>query len=228
MRFCDLFIAYKLGLKELKTEIPFTQLPLWKKIVIIIYFTFTILCATMVMLKKYYISLGIFAVLMIFITIIAISDSTMKNKKTMLKNHYIPYSIERMNMVISILKKYKINITDIDSINLLINEAKNAQAQNDNLTPLKGPFKTLGAVVIPIIIFVAQKIDDRTNPEEMLFIAICTIILIILGFGFILLLMPIIKNIFYLDYNKYNEFISDLTQIKIFYSKQTTLRSSNN
>lgn len=28
MRFCDLFISYKIGLKSIKSTIPFTKLPL--------------------------------------------------------------------------------------------------------------------------------------------------------------------------------------------------------
>lgn len=227
MRFCDLFIAYKLAVKGLKNEIPFTQLPLWKKIVIIIYFLLAISCATMVILKKYWIALIFFALLIIFVLIVGISGSTMKKQKTMLKNYYIPYSKERINIVISILKKYKIDITDIDSIDLLIHEAQNAQTQNDYLTPLKKAFKALGAIIIPIVVFVIQKLDNITNSEEMLLIAISSIIIITLIFGLILCITPFIKNIFYLDYNKYNEFISDLTQIKIFYSKQIAFRSSS-
>lgn len=32
MRFCDFFINYKIGLKEIKSTIPFTKLPLYRKI----------------------------------------------------------------------------------------------------------------------------------------------------------------------------------------------------
>ena len=36
MRFCDLFISYKIGLKSIKSTIPFTKLPLYRKIFVII------------------------------------------------------------------------------------------------------------------------------------------------------------------------------------------------
>lgn len=32
MRFCDLFISYKIGLKSIKSTIPFTKLPLYLQI----------------------------------------------------------------------------------------------------------------------------------------------------------------------------------------------------
>ncbi len=35
MRFCDIFISYKIGLKNLKNTIPFTKLPLYRKIAVI-------------------------------------------------------------------------------------------------------------------------------------------------------------------------------------------------
>lgn len=36
MRFCDLFISYKIGLKNIKNTIPFTKLPLYRKTFVII------------------------------------------------------------------------------------------------------------------------------------------------------------------------------------------------
>ena len=38
MRFCDFFISYKIGLKGIKNIIPYTQLPLYRKLAIILIF----------------------------------------------------------------------------------------------------------------------------------------------------------------------------------------------
>ena len=46
------------------------------------------------------------------------------------------------------------------------------------------------------------------------------ITLILLIFSLIFLLTPTIKELLYLDYDKYNEFIYDLKQIKLFYAKE--------
>lgn len=43
MRFCDLFISYKIGLKDIKSTIPFTKLPLYRKIFVIILFASAII-----------------------------------------------------------------------------------------------------------------------------------------------------------------------------------------
>ncbi len=137
----------------------------------------------------------------------------------MLKEHYIPYSKIRMNMTIDILKKFDINIKNLDSLDMLIDEAKYAQIQCDYLSPLKKPLKTLGAIIIPIIVFVAEKIGDAATQDEMIFMAVQAIVLILLIFSLIFSLTPIVKDLLYRDYNKYDELISDLRQIKLFYTK---------
>ena len=103
---------------------------------------------------------------------------------------------------------------------MLINEAKYAQIHCDYLAPLIKPFKTLGAITIPIIAFVAQKIDEAATQDEMITMAAQAITLILLIFSLIFLLTPTIKELLYIDYNKYNEFIYDMRQIKLFYAKE--------
>ena len=139
----------------------------------------------------------------------------------MLENHYIPYSKKRMDMTIEVLKKYNINIENLDSIDMLITEAKHAQTSCDFLSQFKKPFKTLGAIIIPIVAFVAKKISEATTPTKMLNMATLAIILILLIFSLIFSFIPIIKDLFYRDYNKYNELIYDLRQIKLFYAKKS-------
>ena len=122
-------------------------------------------------------------------------------------------------MTIDILKKFDINIENLDSLDMLIDEAKYAQIQCDYLLPLKKPLKTLGAIIIPIIVFVAEKIGDAATQDEMIFMAVQAIVLILLIFSLIFSLTPIVKDLLYRDYNKYDELISDLRQIKLFYVK---------
>ena len=152
--------------------------------------------------------------------IFIIIDSLKRNLEVMLDEHYTPYSKSRMKMVIEVLTKYNININDPESLDMLINEAKYAQIHCDYLAPLIKPFKTLGAITIPIIAFVAQKIGEAATQDEMITMAAQTITLILLIFSLIFLLTPTIKELLYIDYNKYNEFIYDMRQIKLFYAKE--------
>ncbi|MFR7842858.1 MAG: hypothetical protein ACLU3U_07275 [Gallintestinimicrobium sp.] len=113
-----------------------------------------------------------------------------------------------------------------DSLDMLIEEAKQAQIQCDYIAPLKKPFKTLGAIIIPIVAFVAQKIGNAASQDEMITMALQVIVLVLLTFSLIFSLTPIIKDILYRDYNKYDDFIYDLRQIKLFYAKKNATYSN--
>lgn len=220
MRFCDLFTSYKIGLKNIKSTIPFRKLPPYLKVFIILLVSSIISGIFLFFIKKWVsfipIAIGILCIITFFII-----DSTKRNLQVMLKEHYAPYSERRMKMVIAVLKQYKIDINDFDSIDRLIEEAKLAQVQSDYITPLKKPLKTLGAIIIPIIAYIAPKIGDVATPTEIFTIAIQVIVLILLAFSLIFPLTPIIKEILYKDYNKYEELIYDLRQITLFHSNKS-------
>lgn len=218
MRFCDLFISYKIGLKGIKSTIPFTKLPMYRKIAVIATFSTGIFGLIMNMINQQKIALVMIVLALLFIGIFLIIDSTKKNLKAMLQNHYKPYSQSRMNMVLNLLKSYNVDITDNDVIDLLIEEAKQAQLYSDYFAPLKKPLKMLSAIVVPIVVYVAQKIGDAATQDEMIVMALYAVSIIILIFSMIFSMVPIIKEVCYRDYNKYNELISDLKQIKLFYS----------
>lgn len=146
------------------------------------------------------------------------------NLELMFNEHYEPYSKKRMSMLIELLNKYRISIHDSELIDMLIEEAKLTQNQCDYIAPLKKPLKTLSAIIIPILAYTAQKIGDSATQDEMLFMAAQTITLILLVFSLILSLKSIVKDILYRDYNKYDELINDLRQIKVFYSKTGTMQ----
>ena len=221
MRFSDLFISYKIGLKDIKSTIPFTTLPLYRKIFIIIFLAGITISGILFIFLQNIFSFIPTGFSLIALIIFSIIDSKKDNLKDMLENHYIPYSKKRMDMTIEVLKKYNINIENLDSIDMLITEAKHAQTSCDFLSQFKKPFKTLGAIIIPIVAFVAKKISEATTPTKMLNMATLAIILILLIFSLIFSFIPIIKDLFYRDYNKYNELIYDLRQIKLFYAKKS-------
>ncbi len=87
---------------------------------------------------------------------------------------------------------------------------------------LKKPLKMLSAVIVPIVIYVANKIGDTASQNEVIQMSIITIIIILLVFSLILSLGSIAKDIFYHDYNKYQELIYDLRQVKLFYTNENT------
>lgn len=223
MRFCDLFISYKIGLKNIKNTIPFTKLPLYRKIAVIVTFAITIVSALLFMFKLYIPCFIVFSIGIISLIIFFVVDSRKNNLEYMLENHYSPYSQERMKMVIDILKKYNINVQNDNTLDLLIDEAQKAQIQCDYLLPLKKPIKVLGAVIFPIIAYVAETISDTATQSEIIIIAAQIIVIVLLIFSLLLSLTLIIRDCLYRDYNKYSELIYDLRQIKLFYAKEDSL-----
>lgn len=221
MRFCDLFISYKIGLKDIRSTIPFTEFPLYRKVFLIIFLTGVIISSILfIFIQNLFSSipmgLSLFSLVIFFII-----DSQKNNMEATLEDYYIPYSEKRMNMTITVLKKYNINMNDLDSLDMLIDEARYAQIQCDYLSQLKKPLKMLGAIIIPIIIFVSEKIGNAVTQNEILVMATLSITLILLIFSLIFTLTPVVKDLFYRDYNKYEELIYDLRQIKLFYAKKS-------
>lgn len=214
MRFVDFFIEYKIGLKNIKGGITHPQLPLYRKIFLILLFSLTILFIIFALLNN---AIGAFIILFIIFLMMfgfSIVDSRKKNMEATLNNYYKPYSRKRMDMLKDLLHNYNIDVNDKDKIDLLIEEAQNAQKQCDYLAPLKNSLKILAAIIVPIIAFIANKAEFS---EDLFRFAINSIVLIILAFPLVFAVTPFLKELFYKNYNKYDELINDLKQIKLFY-----------
>lgn len=216
MRFCDFFLDYKIQLKAIKSLIPWTALPKYRKISIIITFITLPLALIFYILKFYIATFITFLIFVIFMISFAILDSRPKNSQLMLNEHYSVYSKKRMDMLSSLLNKYYIKINDNTSIDLLIAEAETAKIDFDPFRSIKKPIKTLSAIIVPIIAYVAQKVTEPASDEELLNIALSSIIIIICIASISISLGPILNDIFYRDKQKYDSLIYDLRQFKIF------------
>lgn len=120
----------------------------------------------------------------------------------MLQKHYVPYSVERINITLENLQKYGIDYFDVDTIDLLIAEAQIAQLHCDFFLQLKKPLQILGALIVPVVAYVAQKIGDAATQNTMIMMAINVIIISIIIFSLLYAIIPIIKNLFYRDYDR--------------------------
>lgn len=103
MRFCDLFISYKIGLKDIKSTIPFTKLPLYRKIFVIILFASAIISVILSIFKLTWIAYIPLALGVISFIVFLIIDSLKRNLEVMLNEHSSPYSEKRMQMTINVL-----------------------------------------------------------------------------------------------------------------------------
>lgn len=88
MRFCDLFISYKIGLKDIKSTIPFTKLPLYRKIFVTILFASAIISFILSIFKLTWIAYIPLALGVISFMVFLIIDSFKRNLQVMLNEHY--------------------------------------------------------------------------------------------------------------------------------------------
>lgn len=81
----------------------------------------------------------------------------------------------------------------------------------------------MSAIIVPIIAFIAQRIGNTATIDDMITKTAQVIVLILLFFSLIFSLSPIVKDILYRDYNKYNDLIYDLRQVKLFYANKNDI-----
>lgn len=218
MRFCDLFISYKIKRKDIKNLIPFTKLPLYRKIAVITTLAILLLGCFFILCHRPHIAYIIFALGLFLLLVFLVIDSTKRNLNKMLQQHYSPYSNERMNMIIKLLAEYDIDISNQELIDLLITEARNSQKNVDYIAAIEKQLKILSTIIIPIIVYAAQKIGNTVSPDEIIIMSAQTIIIILVTYSLIITIGQLIREFLHRDYNLYEELISDLTQVKIFYS----------
>ncbi|MBR4733340.1 MAG: hypothetical protein IK081_11295 [Lachnospiraceae bacterium] len=218
MRFCDLFISYKIALKEIKSTIPFMELPLYRKVFMVIFLAGILISGIFFVVGWRMAATVLLLLWVLFLLGFIFVDTRKKNQQKMLDEHYKPYSEKRMKMAVDVLKQYGLDPGDVETIDRLIEEAKYAQEECDYVETLKKPVKILGAMIIPIVAFIAKEISEAASFDERILMAMQAIIVIILFFSLVFLLIPTIKEFLYFDYNKYEEFMYDMRQLKIFHT----------
>ena len=226
MQFDNFFIDYKLRLKTISERIIWPKLPLYRKISLIaMILLFLVILVALIFQNNNLILLTSFLTFIFFIVFLAI-DSTPKNQSFMLNQYYKPYSRQRTSMIINLLNDYNISEFDTDRISLLINQTKEAQIAHNPFSPIIDPIIKLIKGVSPIIISIISYIPQKTTSDRdlqftiiELSILFCAILGIYIMFA---VFSPILKDLIYRDYSKYNSLIYDLNQIKIFQPNQTT------
>lgn len=218
MRFCDFFLSYKIALRDLRQMIPLTKLPLYRKVFLVIFTACGIVSGILFVIGLCLAATFILSVGILLLLGFAFMDTRKKNLQKMLDEHYRPYSGERMKKTEEVLKLYGLDSGDAETIDRLIEEAKYAQEKCDYAEALRKPFKTLGAMIIPIVVYVANEISEAASYDEKILMAVQAIVVIILAFSLVTLLAPTVKDFLRSEYNRYEEFIYDMRQLKLFHS----------
>lgn len=157
MRFSDLFVSYKIRMKDIDRTISFRGLSLYRKVFAILLFVLvSFLLIGIVFKAEIMMWISIASILLLFM-VLSFFDSKKRNLETMLKDHYIPYSNSVMAMLRSLLEEYNIDYTKDDVIDLLIEQAESERENCDYIKPLIRPFKVMAGLIIPIAAYIGKK-----------------------------------------------------------------------
>ena len=118
--------------------------------------------------------------------------------------------------------RYNIEQSNASHIDSLITCAKNAQSEMNPFSPMKKTLKLLWIVIFPILAYVMKKVADKTPVESLVVVSLQLIAIIICTFAIFYALFPLLRNLFYSDYDKYEDLIYDLNQVKIFQKSNAT------
>lgn len=226
MRFCDFFIDYKIRIRDVRSTIPWKDMPRYRQYFLSAFMVLSVvLCAIQVFWKQQvlptFICLGVMAIVLgIFVAM----DSKKKNQLHLLENHYSKVSRQRMQIVHDVMEKYDIDWTDDKKIDLLIEQAKKEKQMNDPFTDLMRAGKLLVSLVVPITAYSFKQILDNNSETvtDNTYVQIIVTIFIIGVFAvtFVYAVFPIIKMGLYRDGVRYDELVNDLEQLKIFGDRQ--------
>lgn len=217
MRFCDLFDDYKNRLKEISSTIPFSQLPLYRKVFVIFNLIINVLGIVSLIFKRFAISWGVIVIDYIAITIFLIVDNRQKNQEILEKKFFQPYSEERIKMTVNILRRHGIDINDLDKIDRIISEAQIAQNKCDYYKRTKMFCKIFAGIILSILTITLQRVINSYDSYHAIICALIVIAVILIVFGIQLIITPAIKHLLNREFNRYEDFIYDLRQIGLFY-----------
>lgn len=220
MRFCDLFVEYKIRLDELSKDKDVKRVTPWW--INVLYLLLVVVLADMLIfgLTNWW---EAFCVSLIVVIVLSIAIPAIDSRvcmKERLETRCKPYSEKRMYMVIDLLMQYCVDITDEKVLNMLIQQAQQAQRDKDVIIAYNKRLKVFLGLIMAATGCLATEYIDGLQKAVLMKIAIFILITTIFGFVLILvsdLLIDLVRRISYSDYDKYNDLIDDLRQIQIFY-----------
>ena len=208
------FYEYKKGLKDIQEKIP-----LHRKILLAV----VLLGLTGVIIptwyQKYAISYFYLGGYGFVASIIFKVNYMIEDKKSVEKNKPC-YSQRRLNMLIQLFNRYHFDIYNIEFLNGLIEEAKRVQKEKDSFDRLmqwlKYPVSIIASLISTIIISITTKLIEL-EINNAIWIVFLIFMITILGMLFFVIVKWIVELFLRQSYGKYEEFIDDLHQLKLFY-----------
>ena len=215
--FRDMFIEYKLGRKGLNS-LPLGKLPVHR----IVFFAFVLVWAFITLIVgimcewELTISMIIFAIAFEGTRLL---DNTAKNLRHM-GILYRKYDIKRIKLILKVLKNAQIDFEDVDTIKLLIGQANEIKQKNCFAVLLVKYRSCFAALAMLVCELYGKKVFDNNIEMENIFLTLLLFGLYGIGMYFVFeAMIYVCAVIVEPDFNAYDDFIHDLSQVILFKNK---------
>lgn len=156
-------------------------------------------------------------IIIIILVIVLMIYIFFREKSKDFNNHVKQIKYYRMELIMRVLKKYGVDITDTKTIDLLILEAQ-IKRDSNNLLQLKEAFLFFGGIFTSMMSYVIARAADSLNIKSVIIFGIIIILLLLTYYILFYLIKVLLKNVLMNNYNLCNELINDLRLIVLFYS----------
>lgn len=222
MRFNNFFVEYTLRLKEIDDKAGMPEfLKVFLKILKVMGCVYGVLLIffLLVLQNVVWVLIVIVAILLLIMWVV-LKCYEFINRSKLLNEYRKPYSRDRMKMLINLLKDYgiKLNSSDsFDKVDLLIKQAEEDKIKYRPFLFLYKFLQVFTSITIPVVAWVATKIAEGLTIENLIVIVFIYVVLVAMFLLCAFSIKSFIIEVIYPDYNKYEELIYDLKQLKIFY-----------
>ena len=213
MLFRSFFLEYCINIKNLNLKISWKEQPFYRKLILTLIFIIAMIGIPFVIIKNvnYYYFLFVGCMLLLVGVGWDFTSHGQKELLPIIKKH----SSQRMEVLLKLLEKYSISISDKESISLLIEEAKEKKSSNNPFIEVKKSMKIFTLLVVPLITLIVGKFSAKLTIKDSLPLLLVAIFIC----GIIMMISPFLEDIVYWDKKYYDYLIDDLRQILIFNNK---------
>ena len=226
MDFHTFFYEYKMINDNDRSSNSFKELPVYKKVgvtTLILLGITTLVLLLFSPINTYFIILLFFISSLTILGVIKGIDDKKISKQYRLDNIFKPAAQRRINLITDLLIRYNIEPSDTERIDSLIDYTLSEQATNDILASLEKKLSKF-TILATIVGFIALQLTDILTVSDRIYIATYAfgILGLILTFYYFCL-REILRQCFCPDYYQYTTLLADLKNIKIFYSKSSSI-----
>lgn len=218
MDFRDIIMSYNIGMKEVNMWFIFSQLPLYRKIFVVFGLIWAVI--SIIGMLFYDIRSTFFGIVFVVSILVVKWLDRKKSNLRYMREIYRQNDTKRIQVILYVLKRAKIDLNDIDTLRLLEYEAKELKKANC-LGELFEKHRNIFAVLITFLgnLYIGTISGMQIGLIDIIRIVLSIGVFYFVGYFIYTTLLYVCLAIFTPDYFIYEDFIHDLRQVMIFRRK---------